>query len=126
MTRVRTVLIVEDSDEGRGMYAQALESCGYRVLQAEDGAAGVRVATDEPPDLVLMNLSLPLVAGVDAVEILKAHPATQHIPVLVVTGHTSPKIRDMAWEAGCDEFLSKPLSPAALVAAVEAAIGAAT
>ena len=114
-----TILIVEDSPEGRDIYATALEAAGYAVVQAEDGAAGIRVATETPPDLVVMNISMPHVNGVDAVEILKAHPATEHVPIVVVTGHgQTPAIREGAWEAGCDDFLAKPVSPKDLVAAV--------
>ena len=120
---MKTVLIVEDSPEGRDIYATALESHGYRVVQAEDGAAGVRLATDEPPDLVLMNVSIPLVNGVDAVEIIKSHPATQNVPVVVLTGHTSASVREDAWRAGCDEYFSKPLPPAQLVEAIAERIG---
>lgn len=119
----KTVLIVEDCAEGRDIYAAALQECGYRVIQAGDGAAGVRLATTEPPDLVVMNLTVPLVNGVDAIEILKAHPVTETIPVLVLTGHTSPLIREDAWEAGCDDYLDKPFAPRDLVDAVSERIG---
>lgn len=122
--RRTTVLVVEDSPEGRDIYATALEAAGFEVSQAADGAEGIRVATESRPDAVVMNVSMPHVNGVDAVEILKAHPATQHIPILVVTGHgATASIRDGAWEAGCDDFLAKPVSPADLVAAVEKCIG---
>lgn len=112
---MKTVLIVEDSPEGRDIYAAALESGGYRVLQASDGAEGVRVATDDPPDLVVMNLSIPLVNGTDAIEILKAHPVTEHIPVVVVSGHSHPDLLEGAWEAGCDDYFVKPLPPSQLL-----------
>jgi two-component system, cell cycle response regulator DivK len=121
---VKTVLIVEDSPDGLDMYASALESCGYRVLQAGDGATAIRLATADPPDMVLMNLSVPLVCGVDAIEILKAHPATEHVPVMVITGHTSHIIREEAWEAGCDDYLDKPVPPSQVLAAITARIGA--
>lgn len=122
--RRTTVLVVEDSPEGRDIYATALEAAGFDVAQAADGAEGIRLATESRPDAVVMNVSMPHVNGVDAVEILKAHPATQHIPILVVTGHGStPSIRDGAWEAGCDDFLAKPVSPAELVTAVRKCIG---
>jgi two-component system, cell cycle response regulator DivK len=117
------VLIVDDSPEVRDIYATALEACGYRAVQAPDGAAAIRLATDHPPDLVLMNVSVPLVNGVDATEILKSHPATEQVPILVVSGHTSPRIRETAWEAGCDDYLDKPVNPAELVAAVAECIG---
>lgn len=121
--RRTTVLVVEDSPEGRDIYTTALEAAGFDVAQAADGAEGIRLATESTPDAVVMNVAMPHVNGVDAVEILKAHPATQHIPILVVTGHGStPSIRDGAWEAGCDDFLAKPVSPADLVAAVEKCI----
>lgn len=120
---MKTVLIVEDSPEGRDVYATALETSGYRVVQAADGAEAIRTATDAPPDLILMNVSIPLVNGVDAVEILKSHPATESVPVLVITGHTSAMVRDQAWEAGCDEYFAKPFRPTQLLEAVAARIG---
>ena len=122
---MKTVLIVEDSPEGRDIYAAALEAEGYAVLQAADGAEGVRIATDSPPDLVLMNLSIPLVNGADAIEILKGHPATEHVPVVVVSGHSHPKIRNSAWEAGCDDFFTKPVAPSRLLELVAERIGGA-
>lgn len=122
---MKTVLIVEDSPQGRDMYAAALENVGYRVLQAGDGAEGVRLATDDPPDLVIMNLSIPLVNGADAIEILKSHPRTEHIPVLVLSGHSHPAVREGAWQAGCDDFFNKPLRPSRLLRAVTECIGAA-
>lgn len=121
---MKTVLIVEDSEGGRDMYADALEEAGYAVLQAADGAEAVRLATaDQAPDLVLMNLSIPIVPGVDAIEILKGHPTTQDVPVLVVSGHTSHDLREGAWTAGCDDFLAKPLAPSKLIEAVKDCIG---
>jgi two-component system, cell cycle response regulator DivK len=75
---VKTVMVVEDYGPGRELYASALVAHGYRVIQACDGAEAVRLAIESPPDLVLMNVSVPLVSGVDATEILKAHPATGH------------------------------------------------
>lgn len=120
---MKTILIVEDSTAGRDIYAAVLESTGYRVLQAGDGAEGVRVATDDPPDLVIMNLSIPLVSGTDAIEILKGHPRTEDVPVVVVTGHTSPMLQDGAWEAGCDDFIAKPVRPSALLKLVVDRIG---
>lgn len=122
---MKTILIVEDSSDGRRVYRDALEASRYRVLQAEDGAAGIRTATEQPPDLVLMNISMPLINGVDAVEILKGHPATENVPVVVVSGHTSPGVRDSAWEAGCDEYLHKPLSPSEMLKVVADRIGVA-
>lgn len=120
---MKTVLIVEDSPEGRDIYAAALENGGYRVRQAADGAEGVRMATAEVPDLVVMNLSIPLVAGADAIEILKSHPMTEHIPVLVVSGHSHPGLQESAWEAGCDDYFVKPIRPSRLLEIVAECIG---
>lgn len=120
---MKTILVVDDSVENRKMFADTLSAKGYRVVQAEDGAHGIRSATETPPDLVLMNVSMPVMNGVDAVEVLKSHPGTEHVPVLVVTGHSIASIRDMAWEAGCDDYLSKPVSPTELLEAVERCIG---
>jgi two-component system, cell cycle response regulator DivK len=123
---LKTVLIVDDSPEVRDVYATALEDCGYRAVQAPDGAAAIRLATDHAPDLILMNITVPLVNGADAIEILKSHPATEEVPILVISGHTSPTIRETAWQAGCDDFLNKPLQPKQLIAAVSERIGAAS
>lgn len=122
---MKTILVVDDSADSRKMFADTLGAKGYRVVQAEDGAHGIRAATEAPPDLVLMNVSMPVINGVDAVEILKGHPGTEHVPVLVVTGHSIASVRDMAWEAGCDDYLAKPVSPAELLEAVERCIGVA-
>jgi two-component system, cell cycle response regulator DivK len=119
----KTVLLVEDCAEGRDIYAGYLERNGYRVIQAEDGAQAIRLAITAPPDLVIMNLSVPILCGVDATEILKGHPATEDVPILVLSGHTSPVIREDAWEAGCDDFLDKPMAPTRLLEAVAARIG---
>jgi two-component system, cell cycle response regulator DivK len=117
------VLIVEDSPEVRDIYSVALEARGYRTMLAPDGAAAIRLATDHPPDLVLMNINMPFVNGADATEILKSHPATEGVPILVISGHSSPTIRETAWEAGCDDYLHKPLQPRQLIAAVSKCIG---
>jgi two-component system, cell cycle response regulator DivK len=119
----KTVLLVEDCPEGRDIYACFLERNGYRVIQAGDGAQAIRLATAVPPDLVIMNLSVPILNGIDATEILKGHPVTEEVPVLVLSGHTSPVIREDAWEAGCDDYLDKPMAPTELLAAVAARIG---
>lgn len=122
---MKTILIVEDSSEGRDVYATALQAEGYAVVEAADGAEGIRLATGRRPDLVLMNVSMPYVSGVDAVEILKSHPVTERVPILIITGHESPRVREMAWEAGCDDYLPKPLAPADLIEAVRKCIGGA-
>lgn len=122
---MKTILIVEDSPEGRDVYATALQAEGYAVVEAADGAEGIRMATGRRPDLVLMNVSMPHVSGVDAVEILKSHPVTERVPILIITGHESPRVREMAWEAGCDDYLPKPLAPADLIEAVRKCIGTA-
>jgi two-component system, cell cycle response regulator DivK len=120
---VKTVLIVDDVAAGRDVYARALEAGGYRVVQAEDGAVAVRMATDEPPDLILMNVSIPLVNGIDATEILKSHPATEKVPILMVTGHVSANVQDDAWAAGCDDYFCKPVPPTQILAAVAEHLG---
>jgi two-component system, cell cycle response regulator DivK len=115
---MKTILIVDDAPEGRDVYAQVLEMGGYRVVQAEDGAQAVRMATHEPPDLILMNVSIPFVNGIDATEILKSHPTTERVPILMVTGHVSANVQDDAWAAGCDDYIGKPVPPTEILAAV--------
>src|SRR5687768_3720360 len=98
----RTILIVEDQLEMRAISAAYLHHHGYRVLATDDGREGVRVAREEHPDLVLMDISLPGMDGLQATEALKADPATRDIPVLIVSAHPYGSVGHRAFEAGCD------------------------
>jgi CheY-like chemotaxis protein len=106
-----TVLIVDDFDDNRQMYAEFLTFSGFRVLEAADGAEAVAKATDHLPDLVVMDLSLPVLDGWEATRRLKGDPRTRHIPVVALTGHALDGHSIEARQAGCDAFLAKPCLP---------------
>ncbi len=113
-----TVLIVEDNLDNRMIYRTILEHYGYEVLEAADGEAGVRLARERLPDLVLMDISIPIIDGHEATRMLKADPATAHIPVIALTAHAMAEDRLLAAEAGCDADLAKPAEPKQVAAEV--------
>jgi CheY-like chemotaxis protein len=114
-----TVLLVEDNEDNRIIYATALRYAGYEVLEAITGTEGVRLAREEQPGLILMDISIPELDGWEATAIIKADPATRHIPVVAVTAHALPGDAERSAEAGCDGYLAKPIPPAALVGEVD-------
>ncbi len=113
---VSRVLVVEDNKDNMILIVDVLTSLGYAVLQSWDGQDGVIKAQTEKPDLILMDLSLPKMDGWMATRMLKADPSTQDIPVIALTAHAMVGDREKALEAGCDDYLSKPLNLAKLVA----------
>src|SRR5687767_9589050 len=112
------VLIVEDQLELRQLYAQQLSICGFDVIEAENGVEAVAQATADSPDVVLMDLSLPVMDGWEATRKLKADDRTAHIPVVALTAHDGSGELQRATRAGCDWFVPKPCPPDALVAEV--------
>jgi two-component system cell cycle response regulator DivK len=115
----KTVLLVEDNEDNRIIYATALRYAGYDVLEAVTGTEGVHEARTHLPDLILMDISVPELDGWEATAILKADPATKHIPIVAVTAHALPGDRERSMEAGCDGYLAKPIPPATLLAEVD-------
>ena len=103
------ILLVEDNEMNRDMLSRRLQRKGYEVLIAVDGEAGVRMAASEQPDLVLMDMSLPVLDGWEATRRLKSAPGTASIPVIALTAHVMTGDRDKALAAGCDDFDSKPI-----------------
>jgi len=119
-----TVLIVDDFDDNRQMYAEFLTYSGYRVLEASNGAEAVDKATNLLPDLVVMDLSLPVLDGWEATRRLKGDPRTRHIPVVALTGHALDEHSNEARSAGCDAFLAKPCLPEKLLETVRRLLSA--
>lgn len=115
---VRTVLIVEDNDDNRAIYSTYLAHFGLRVLEAIDGEQGLALARDATPDIILMDVSIPVVDGLEATRRLKADPATAGIPVIILTAHALASDRKLAFEAGADGYLAKPAEPRAVMAEV--------
>jgi len=122
----KTVLLVEDNEDNRIIYATALRYAGYEVLEAVTGTQGVRHAREGAPGLILMDISVPEIDGWEATAILKADPATRHIPVVAVTAHALPDDAERSRRAGCDGYLAKPIAPAALLAEVDRRFGVTT
>lgn len=108
---MKTILIVEDQIETLAVHAYYLERKGYRVLRAEDGQQAVDSAREHAPDLILMDLSIPVLDGFSATRALKQDPRTGHIPVVVMTAHTFGSVGKRAIDSGCDGFLMKPVEP---------------
>ena len=116
--RLATVLIVDDFEDNRQMYAEFLTYSGYHVLEATDGAEAIAKAKELAPDLVVMDLSLPVMDGWEATRRLKGDPTTRHIPILALTGHSFDGHSQEARDAGCDGFLAKPCLPERLLQAI--------
>ena len=110
-----TLMIVEDNEASRDALARRLERHGYRVLLAVDGRQGVSAARTQLPDLILMDLGLPVLDGWDATRQLKADARTRHIPIIVLSAHAMTNDRDRALAAGGDDFDTKPIRFQALL-----------
>jgi CheY-like chemotaxis protein len=119
----KVILLVEDHPDNAAVYRTILEHYGYRVLVASDGSEGVRLAEQEQPDLILMDISLPAIDGCEATRQIKAAERTRHIPVVAVTAHSLPDFRDRARRAGCDGFLVKPVAPRTVAREVSRHLG---
>ncbi|MGA8810765.1 MAG: response regulator [Thermoanaerobaculia bacterium] len=115
-----TILIVEDNEMNRDMLSRRLERKGYTVLIAVDGESGLEVARANMPDMILMDMSLPVVDGWEATRRLKADDRLKHIPVIALTAHAMANDRDKALEAGCDDYDTKPIELPRLLAKMDA------
>src|SRR5262245_6047343 len=109
------VLLVDDYRDARDMYGEYLEYSGYQVIQAANGIEALQRAIDDQPDIILMDLSLPVMDGWEATRRLKADQRTASIPVVALTGHALAGISEGAKKAGCDAFVTKPCLPEDLV-----------
>jgi len=106
----KTVLVVEDNDLNMRMFHDLLDARGYRVLQAEDGMTGWRLAQEHRPDLILMDIQLPDVSGLDVTRWLKRDETLKSIPVVAVTAFAMVGDKEKHLRAGCDAYISKPVS----------------
>ena len=106
MTRV---LVVEDDEDNHELITRFLQRDGYQVLHAEDGQTGVETALAEVPDLILMDLSLPIMDGWEAVRRIKQNPGTAHIPIVALTAHALTEDVMRAMQAGCNHYETKPV-----------------
>jgi CheY-like chemotaxis protein len=114
-----TILLVEDNEPSRDALSRRLARRGYVVLPAADGQQAVTLARRALPDLILMDLGLPVIDGWEATRQLKADAATQHIPIIVLSAHAMSDDRDLALAAGADDFDSKPIRFEGLMGKIE-------
>jgi CheY-like chemotaxis protein len=116
------ILLIEDNEMNRDMLSRRLVRNGFEVAVAIDGGQGVAMAASEKPDLILMDLSLPVIDGWEATRRVKADPATKAIPVIALTAHAMSDDKEKALAAGCDDFDTKPVELPRLLAKIQALI----
>jgi CheY-like chemotaxis protein len=119
------ILIVEDNEMNRDMLSRRLARQGFEIALAVDGKQGVEMAAREKPDLILMDMCLPVMNGWEATEKVKSNPATRDIPVIALTAHAMSEDRDKCIAAGCNDFDTKPVDLPRLLEKIKALIPAA-
>jgi two-component system cell cycle response regulator DivK len=117
------ILLVEDNETNRDMLTRRLTRRGHEVSTAVDGADALKVARNAAPEVILMDMSLPVLSGWEATRVLKADSATASIPVIALTAHAMAGDREKALEAGCDEFETKPIEFPRLIEKIETLLG---
>ena len=111
----KTILYVEDNEFNRQIVRDLLARTSYRLIEANDGEQGVTMALQEPPDLVLMDIQLPKISGLEATRRLRADPRTAHIPIITITSYALSGDDQKAMDAGASSYLAKPYSPRELL-----------
>ena len=111
----KRILVVEDTEDNRQIMRDLLSSAGYDLVEAVDGAEGVAMAKCQRPDLILVDIQLPVVDGYEATRRIKADPALSHIPVIAVTSYALSGDEAKTRDAGCDGYMAKPFSPRQLL-----------
>lgn len=114
------ILLVEDNEMNRDMLSRRLNRNGFEVIIAVNGQEGVELATSSKPDLILMDMSLPILDGWEATKQVKANPETANIPIIALTAHAMVHDKEKALAAGCDEFDTKPVELPRLLAKINA------
>jgi len=107
---MRRILVVEDNKDNMTLISDILHSLGYSVIEAKDGEEGVKTAQSEKPDLILMDLSLPRVDGWTATRMIKSNPELAPIPIIALTAHAMAGDRERALDAGCNDYVTKPIN----------------
>jgi two-component system cell cycle response regulator DivK len=113
------ILIAEDHPDNREMLTRRLERRGYEVRCAENGAEAVDMAKESLPDLILMDISMPVMSGIEATKMLRQTPDTSGVKIVALTAHAMESARRECMEAGCDDFATKPVDFAGLIALIE-------
>lgn len=115
----QTILLVEDNEDNRIIYSTVLRHVGYDVLEAQDGVEAIDLARSKHPDLILMDISIPVIDGWEATRVLRQDPLTRAIPIIALTAHALADDRERAVEMGFTAYLAKPVEPRAVVAEVK-------
>lgn len=119
----KKILVVEDTEDNRQILRDLLGMAGYELIEAHDGAEGVVKAAEHRPDLILMDIQMPVMDGYEATRRIKADPALKSIPVIAVTSYALSGDEDKARAAGCDDYIAKPYSPRQMLAKVRGIVG---
>ncbi len=119
MSHAKSVLVVEDNELNMRLFCDLLDSFGYKTFQCRDGARAVEIARKEMPDLIIMDIQLPEVSGLDITRWIKDDDSLRHIPVLAVTAFAMRDDEQRVRQAGCEGYLSKPIQIASFMRAVE-------
>ena len=114
----KRILVIEDTEDNRRILRDLLTNAGFELIEAVDGEKGVAAALDSKPDLILMDIQLPVIDGYEATRRIKANPTTQHIPIIAVTSYAMSGDEMKAREAGCDGYVAKPFSPRQILATI--------
>jgi two-component system cell cycle response regulator DivK len=114
----RRILIVEDTEDNRRIMRDLLSNAGFDIVEAHDGQAAVAAAANYVPDLILMDIQLPVLNGYEAIRRIKADPKLQAIPIVAVTSYALTGDKESARAAGCDRYVAKPFSPRQLLATI--------
>ncbi|MEQ8665232.1 MAG: response regulator [Rhodospirillales bacterium] len=117
-----TILVIDDEEMFRRLLSKLIENAGHAAVQAADGATGLSLARDTVPDLIVTDMSMPGMTGFELIRALRRDPATKDIPVVVASAHETAEDRDEAFEAGCDDYIEKAVSPEKLIAQVLGAL----
>ncbi|MFI5234406.1 MAG: response regulator [Gemmatimonadales bacterium] len=123
VVRTRKILLADDSPSALTLHRLILDGNGYHVVTARDGEEAVRKAASEGPDLILMDFLMPRMSGVDAVKELRERNGTRDTPVIMVISRVEPLVIELCFEAGCNDYVSKPVDSAVLLSKVRSFIG---
>jgi two-component system cell cycle response regulator DivK len=119
----KRILVIEDTEDNRQILRDLFDGRGYELIEASDGCMGVATARSQRPDLILMDIQLPVIDGYEATRRIKADPELRHIPIVAVTSYALAGDEEKTRAAGCDAYLAKPFSPRILLSKVRELLG---
>jgi two-component system cell cycle response regulator DivK len=119
----KRILVIEDTEDNRRILRDLLTNAGFELIEAADGERGVMMAAEHRPDLILMDIQLPIIDGYEATRRIKANPDTRHIPIIAVTSYALSGDEAKAIAAGCDGYIAKPFSPRKILDEIRGFLG---